>query len=130
VPARTDGLWRHTCVEAFLMAGGGPAYHELNFSPSGAWAAYAFRGYRDGGALDAELEPAVVVRHERDRLQVDAVVPVACVPQAGSGTALRLGLAAVLEDADGSLSYWALRHPGERPDFHHADSFGLDVAGP
>ena len=127
---RTDGLWRHTCFEAFLMAGSGPAYRELNFSPSGEWAAYAFVRYRDGGPLDVELEPAVVVHRDRDRLQVDAVVPAAGVPRAGSGSRLRLGLAAVLEDVDGTLSYWALRHPADRPDFHHADGFGVDVTLP
>jgi hypothetical protein len=25
----------------------------------------------------------------------------------------------VLETLDGQLSYWALHHPAERPDFHH-----------
>jgi hypothetical protein len=39
---RVDELWRHSCFEAFLMAGDGPGYREYNFSPSGEWAAYAF----------------------------------------------------------------------------------------
>ena len=33
--------------------------------------------------------------------------------------------AAVVEEADGRLSYWALRHPPGRPDLHHADAFAL-----
>ena len=37
-PARADGLWRHTCFEAFLRAGPGEAYHEFNFAPSRRWA--------------------------------------------------------------------------------------------
>jgi hypothetical protein len=41
-PARTDGLWRDTCFEAFLRAPGSSAYDEFNFSPSGEWAAYRF----------------------------------------------------------------------------------------
>ncbi|MGD2056793.1 MAG: hypothetical protein PVJ15_08295, partial [Gammaproteobacteria bacterium] len=48
-PRRADHLWRHTCFEAFVMAGAGPGYREFNFSPSGEWAAYAFQGYRQGG---------------------------------------------------------------------------------
>jgi hypothetical protein len=36
---------------------------------------------------------------------------------------LRLSVAAVLEDRRGALSYWALAHPSERPDFHHPHSF-------
>ena len=39
-----------------------------------------------------------------------------------------LGLSAVCEARDGSLQYWALRHPAERPDFHDRRSFALAVA--
>jgi hypothetical protein len=129
-PSRTDGLWRHTCFEAFVMAGSGPGYRELNFSPSGEWAAYAFRRYREGGTLDLEVEPAIVVRRDRERLQVDAVVPAACAAPRGGGASLRLGLAAVLEDVDGALSYWAVRHPADRPDFHDAGGFVLEIPCP
>jgi hypothetical protein len=127
-PARADGLWRRTCFEVFVMAGDGPAYHELNFSPSGEWAAYAFRRYRDGEPLAVALEPAVVVRQDREALQLDALAPAACLPRAGKGQGLRVGLAAVLEGLDGTLSYWALSHPASRPDFHHPDSRVLAVA--
>jgi hypothetical protein len=40
--ARSDGLWRHTCFEAFIRAAPDTEYYELNFSPSGQWAAYQF----------------------------------------------------------------------------------------
>ena len=40
-PARADGLWRRTCLEAFVrpMPGEACAF-EFNLSPSGEWAAY------------------------------------------------------------------------------------------
>ena len=38
--------------------------------------------------------------------------------------------AAVVEETDGRLSYWALTHPAERPDFHHRDGFVLVLEGP
>jgi hypothetical protein len=38
-----------------------------------------------------------------------------------------LGLSAVIEDLDGVLSYWALRHPPGKPDFHHPDTFALEI---
>ena len=41
---------------------------------------------------------------------------------------LRLALSPVIED--GALSYWALRHPPGRPDFHHQDAFTLEIAMP
>ena len=119
---RADRLWQHTCFEAFVMEGEGPEYREFNFSPSGEWAAYAFRGYRDGGELEIDLAPGIVVRKTMDRLELDAEICRDLLPQGGS---LRLGLSAVVEDVEGVLSYWALRHPPGKPDFHHADAFAL-----
>jgi hypothetical protein len=39
----------------------------------------------------------------------------------------RAGLSAVVEEADGNKSYWALNHPSDKPDFHHRDSFVLEL---
>ena len=36
---RADRLWQHTCFEAFIARRDARAYCELNFSPSGEWAA-------------------------------------------------------------------------------------------
>jgi len=66
---RVDGLWRHTCFEAFVMAGEGPGYREFNFSPAGEWAIMAFHGYRDGGEPVAEPGPAIAVRRGGERLE-------------------------------------------------------------
>jgi hypothetical protein len=41
--------------------------------------------------------------------------------------ARRLALSAVIEEVDGALSYWALRHAPGKPDFHHRDTFALSV---
>jgi hypothetical protein len=40
---------------------------------------------------------------------------------------LRVGLAAVVENDQGQLDYWALNHAAARPDFHHPESFGLEI---
>ena len=121
------GLWRHTCFEVFVMAEDGPGYREFNFSPSGEWAVYAFHGYRNGGELDIELAPGIVVRRTMNRLELDAAI---CQDFLPPGRPLRLGLSAVMEDADGELSYWALRHPPGKPDFHHTDAFALQLVLP
>ena len=34
-----------------------------------------------------------------------------------------LGLSAVLEERDGTKSYWSLAHSSEKPDFHMCDCF-------
>lgn len=43
---------------------------------------------------------------------------------------LRVGLSAVIEETDGTKSYWALRHPPGPPDFHHPDCFAVELAAP
>ena len=45
-PGPADGLWRHTCFEAFVGSDHAPDYREFNFAPSGHWAAYAFSAER------------------------------------------------------------------------------------
>ena len=122
-----DGLWEHTCFEAFISIPGKPAYREFNFSPSGQWAAYSFLGYRqrDESAAPGPA-PEISVRRHADGLELDAVL----APELLSGGPLRLGLSAVVEAVDGHRSYWALAHPAGRPDFHHRDAFILTLAPP
>lgn len=124
---RAGNLWQHTCFEVFVMAENGPEYREFNFSPSGEWAANAFRGYRDGWELEIVPAPGIVVRRTMNRLELDAKI---CHDFLPPGRPYRLGLSAVVEDAEGELSYWALRHPPGKPDFHHIDAFALQWAFP
>lgn len=119
-----DGLWRHTCFEAFVAERGQPAYREFNFSPSGEWATYRFADYRRQIEEDAPLPPPELICHRMDALVVAARLDAAALP---SGPTLRIGLSAVVEGLDGGLSYWALAHPAERPDFHHPAAFALSV---
>ena len=130
-PRRMDRLWEHTCFEAFVQVSDRSAYYELNFSPSSEWAAYAFRGYRDGAPIEGEdLVSEIIFRFDEDRIELTAMVRLLRLPLVRPGTNLRLGLSAVIEEQDGTLSYWALKHPAENPDFHHPDSFTLELALP
>ena len=126
-PRRAEHLWQHTCFEAFVMEGEGPEYREFNFSPSGEWAVYEFRDYRNGGVLENERAPGIDVYKTLDSLELGAEIGQVLLPQ---GRPLRLGLSAVVEDAGGLLSYWALRHPPGKPDFHHTDAFALQMRNP
>jgi hypothetical protein len=130
-PRIASGLWQHTCYEIFIACKGQPSYHEFNLSPSGEWAAYAFDGYRmprAGESHTVGLAPQVAVRDAAGRLELDAVIRLDRLPTLHPGTQLSLALSAVVEDSDGVLSYWALRHPSGKPDFHHSEAFALDLA--
>jgi hypothetical protein len=130
IPGFSTQLWRHTCFEAFIAVDGQPEYHEFNFAPSGEWAVFAFRGYRNGGPLMNEMRrPHICVRSTDVRLELDAVVRLDTLSAMHPRAALRVGLSAVVEANDG-LSYWALRHRSDKPDFHDADGFALQLEPP
>ncbi len=123
-------LWRHTCFEAFIAVEGRPAYHELNFAPSGEWDVYAFSGYRNGGPVANEtMRPQIAVRSADTRLELDAVVQLDTLSAIHSRALLCIGLSAVIEASDG-FTYWALRHPSDKPDFHDAGAFALLLEPP
>jgi hypothetical protein len=123
---RAADLWKHTCFEAFVRQSGATAYHELNFSPSREWAVYRFDAYRTGVSPGRfKSAPQISTRHLGDRLEVDAAVRLQDIVDAPGR--LQIGLSAVVEDENGTLSYWALRHPAGKPDFHHADGFALQL---
>ena len=119
-PARADQLWQTTCFEAFIR-GEGMAYVELNFSPSGQWAAYRFDDYRQGmRELDGIEAPAVEISTELGQVGMTASI---ALPQEFMGIGLAFGLSAVVEEVGGTKSYWALVHSDGGPDFHHPDCF-------
>jgi len=128
-PRRADGLWRHTCFEAFVQPAQQDGYLEFNFSPSGEWAAYGFDQRRKGlRNLELPMPPGIDCTHGAGQLELRVTLRFDSLPV----LPLRLGLTAVVEDRDGALAYWALRHPAGPPDFHDPESFTLrlEPAGP
>jgi len=123
--ARADELWRHTCFEAFVRSAPGAAYYEFNFAPSTQWAAYRFDKYRAGMRVAAEFgAPRIEVRSAPRRFTLQAELT-------GLPDGIwSLGLSAVIEEAGGGLSYWALAHPPGKPDFHRADCFTCEIRQP
>lgn len=123
-------LWRHTCFEAFVALEGQSSYHEFNFASSGEWSVYAMRGYREGAPLsDESMRPEIAMRSGDGRLELDALVRLDRLSATHAAAPLRLGITAVIEASDG-FSYWALRHPREKPDFHDAAGFTLVIEPP
>ena len=128
---RADGLWQATCFELFLKAPDDDGYVELNLSPSEQWAAYDFAGYRSGMEnRDMARDPDGTIRIGRNMLIFDASIPVAGLPD----LPWQLGISAVIEeqgdDGVSVKSYWALRHPAGKADFHSPACFGASLAAP
>jgi hypothetical protein len=126
-PVRSDGLWRHSCFEAFIGHMPASHYWEYNFSPSGAWAAYHFTAYREGMApLLKGAAPVTRSFIARDVFEFSVLLDLSWLARAPDSVGLRLGVAAVIENRERATSYWALEHPSDKPDFHHPG--GLVVA--
>ena len=122
-PWRADELWRTTCFEAFLRAAGDEAYREWNFAPSGNWAAYDFSRRREGMER-ANIHSPPYIRMEDNFTWWTVGATFA----SDADQRWQLGLSAILEEKDGTKSYWALVHPAGEPDFHHPDCFAAQLA--
>ena len=123
-PVRTDELWKRTCFEAFVLPETGEAYAEFNIAPSTKWAAYRFDRYREGMRDAGEIAPlSVDVAATDTHLTLNVAFDLAVLPGFDVAADWRLGLTAVIEEASGRVSYWALTHPLPKPEFHNADGF-------
>lgn len=126
-PHRSDRLWETTCFELFVREEKLDPYFEFNFSPSTQWSAYRFDRYREGMhdvplALDPHIHRGIDDSGHVIEVDVDL--------SPFLDTSLCLGLSAVIEENDGTKSYWALAHPPGKPDFHHKDCFALTLPAP
>ncbi|MFM9828112.1 MAG: DOMON-like domain-containing protein [Sphingomonas sp.] len=125
-PGVSDGLWRHTCFEAFVSAPGSRGYVELNMAPSSRWAAYRFDDYR-AGMRPAEAAPTGRFVWRRAVGVLRTRWDMAELPHDADW---ELGLSAVMETRDGSKSYFALAHAAGPPDFHNRDCFTATLPAP
>lgn len=114
---RRDGLWQHTCLEAFFSFGATEQapYVEINCSPNGNWNAYSFSSYRQGMAPCQNITVRLKHRESeaqdaRFQIEISSTEPLQIA---------QLGLTAVVEFQSGEKSYWALSHPGPQADFHN-----------
>ena len=126
--ARADDLWQHLCCELFLRRPDGTEYLEWNFSPSSRWAGYRFSAYRTGREdIVVPAAPQILLDASDTHLALEVDV---ALPADWRDSPLLTGLSAVIEEAGGGKSYWALQHPPGPPDFHHPDCFALTLEAP
>ena len=127
-PGFQDGLWRHSCFEAFAGIEGAQSYTEFNFSPSGRYAAYDFDDYRDGmRAADAPTVSHISMMRWQKTLELTWLVQWDAFEQSDHW---QLALSAVIEETNGTKSFWALAHAPGPPDFHNRDCFIATLPAP
>lgn len=124
-PQRTIGLWNATCFELFLKNRGANEYVEFNFSPTHDWNCFKFQNQND------ELKEWIQVKkveitsfRDANLYQLKAVFLKSQLPSNFQNVErLLFSTTTVLKHSDDSLSYWAIKHTDNRPNFHHPESF-------
>jgi len=123
-PKRVEGLYHHTCIEVFLKRG--KKYLEWNFAFSGDWCLFLFDGYRTRAKYkipnESELFSLSHISQSSSEASIKALIYLDKLDFLEE-TESEIGFSAILEHPKSILSYWALTHLGNKPDFHQEKSF-------
>ncbi|MEM9507543.1 MAG: DOMON-like domain-containing protein [Cyanobacteria bacterium P01_E01_bin.35] len=125
-PTRQYNLWSHTCFEFFLGLKGSNKYWEFNLSPAEHWNVFRFDSYRQDIAEElafVTLPFQVLLQKDVLSLNLNVNLDKIVAPEQN----LEVGITTVIENREQQLSYWALSHPQKEADFHHRDSFLIDL---
>ncbi|MBU6429762.1 MAG: DOMON-like domain-containing protein, partial [Cyanobacteria bacterium REEB65] len=120
-------LWEQTCFECFLASSGRPGYWEFNLSPAGHWNVYRFDSYRAGMQDETAFEALPFSVFSRPGF-CEVAATISMLDLGVAERSWQLAIATVVAQVSGGTSYWALAHPGDRPDFHHPESFLVQLA--
>lgn len=124
-PGRVIGLWESTCFEMFIKNGTDEQYLEFNVSSEYNWNVFHFPNKK------ARLKEYQGISN----LGVSAVtseknfclsywIPLDKLPSHfWMDGNMNIGLTAVVESKQGTITHWALKHADTKPNFHHEDSF-------
>jgi hypothetical protein len=125
-PARKNRLWEATCFEFFLKEKESDPYWEFNLSPTGHWNTYRFNCYRKGMSEETAFsELPFQVSRQTDALILDINLDLKkIIPP---NLAVQANISTVIQSSNGEISFWSLIHPVAKPDFHHPDSFILEL---
>ena len=130
---RTHDLWKDTCFEWFLKSPQKKNYWEFNASPSGDWNFYQLDDYRKNlhesplvihpKITSSWLEARQEQGHYRYQVAVDLKRLLDSTPHLREEGLL--AVTSVVRYRSGEVSYYSLRHPVEKPDFHSNEAFIL-----
>ncbi len=114
---REIGLWESTCFEFFFLNEEDHSYYEFNFSPSGKWNCFFFN--KQGDQLK-ETECNVLnfnCNREDNFFELQIEIDMNSLKESFRNLdEFKMNLTTVIEADD--LSYWALDHGKEKPNFH------------
>ncbi len=116
-------LWEKTCFELFIK-NARDEYLEFNFSPRFEWNCFYFQ--KKGDPLLEFLKmpsPAVDILYSFDKFFLVAEIKKEFFPDNFITNDMSGGISSVLKMKNKEMTYWALTHKDQKPNFHHFDSF-------
>lgn len=124
VGRRVIGLWESTCFECFILNNETLSYYEFNFSPEGHWNSFYFPK-KKSPLKEAESFSGIKVRvsPSDQAYKINVSIDLYCfIPGFWKEGEMSFGLTSVVE-SDKGLSYWAISHQDEKPNFHNFNTF-------
>jgi len=127
---RGTELWKHTVFEFFMGPMSDEFYYEWNFSPALEWDFHAFLQYRQKNTI-ASLANGGILNCTSDKdkntfilkTTIDLSFSETLLWYLNTHQPLRLGISAVLENKNFELTHFALKHLGNKPDFHNSKTW-------
>lgn len=123
-PSRKHELWKTTCFETFFGLEGKDAYWELNLSTGGSWNFYSFDAYRNTSEPREESKVTKIgfkkLQEDDHITRLEVTIPIQSLNLNGK---LEVSLNSVIEFKNKEKAYFAIKHVGDKPDFHQRDSF-------
>jgi len=121
---RVIGLWESSCFECFILNNETNSYYEFNFSPEGHWDCFYFP--KPKAALSQspnfkEIESVTTLKDQSFTLKA-SIDLYNLHPGFWVKESMSFGLTSIIE-INKSLSYWAISHYDEKPNFHNFESF-------
>ncbi|EQC44921.1 hypothetical protein [Bacteriovorax sp. Seq25_V] len=123
-PSRAIGLWNQTCFECFLKSNLDNQYIEFNFSPSHDWNCFHFHSVSDELKEWTQLKDIIIESKTTENgIILMAKIDLKFLPASLTmANELRISTTAVIS-TDKGISYWAIKHMDDRPNFHHPESY-------
>ena len=118
-------LWEKSCFELFIQNAQNE-YIEFNFSPEFEWNSFYFKKKGDPIVEFLKMKtPKLDILLSLEVFHLIAEIDKKNFPEGFflKDLGLKAGITSVIKDKEGKLSYWALSHEDQRPNFHHPDSF-------
>ena len=126
LPSRQYCLWEHTCFEFFLKSQTTTEYWEFNLAPNQNWNVFHLSNYRENLTEETKIDTLPFeVSKQIEALKINLELDLNKIVSWDLG--LNIAIASVIETKDSGLSYWSLTHPEPEADFHHPDSFIINI---